>query len=138
MSYSSEYSIWEGMIRRCCKPGSLRYEDYGGRGITVCDEWLKFENFYRDMGDKPSKTHTLDRKDNNGNYCKENCRWATRFEQDTNKTVTVRLTFNKETLTLFEWSDRTGLSVDVLRGRKSKGWSVEDMLTTPIGERRKR
>jgi hypothetical protein len=78
------YNSHSNMIQRCFNEKHPRFNDYGGRGITVCDRWLNFENFYADMGDKP-KGKSLDRIDNNGDYCPNNCRWATVKEQNTNQ-----------------------------------------------------
>ena len=83
-SKTATYTTWRGMIQRCNNINNTNYKDYGGRGIKVCDKWLKFEGFYEDMGDRPDNL-TLDRINVNGNYCKENCRWSSWIEQGNNK-----------------------------------------------------
>lgn len=87
---SAEYWSWNHMIMRCTNPKNNRYHRYGARGISVCDAWKKFENFIADMGLKPSPELSLDRIDNDGNYCKENCRWATREQQIQTRTYPKR------------------------------------------------
>lgn len=91
---SPEYQSWKAMIQRCTNPKAQGYEYYGGRGITVCSPWLNsFEEFYADMGLRPSNGYSIDRIDNNKGYYKENCRWATSAEQNKNKRQrTKRLT----------------------------------------------
>ena len=87
MGKTSEYKSWQGAKERCYKKNRSGYHQYGGRGITMCDRWLNsYENFYEDMGKKPTKQHSLDRIDLNGNYEPSNCRWATSLEQSNNKT----------------------------------------------------
>lgn len=81
----SEHGIWAGMKHRCNNPNSRLYKHYGGRGIKVCDRWALFENFYIDMGPRPSKQHSLDRIDNDGDYEPGNCRWATADIQSNNR-----------------------------------------------------
>lgn len=86
MFRTPEYKAWAAMIQRCSNPKDNRYYTHGGRGIKVCDEWLNsFENFYEDMGDRPSDKHSLDRIDNDGNYEPTNCKWSTQSEQNFNK-----------------------------------------------------
>lgn len=85
---SPEYSAWTGMRSRCNNPNNDSYEYYGGRGIQVCDRWLQsFENFFSDIGVRPSSNHSLDRVDVNGNYEPSNCKWATKAEQMINRRV---------------------------------------------------
>lgn len=98
-----EYDSWVNMRQRCANPNHVKYDMYGGRGITVCDEWNDFENFISDMGFRPSKNHTIDRIDNEKGYYKENCRWATKSDQvinqrirPKNKTGVVGVYFNNK------------------------------------------
>lgn len=84
MSSSDTYKTWTSMIQRVTNPNNKRFSDYGGRGITVCEKWLDFEGFYEDMGDRP-EGKTLDRVDNNLGYYKDNCKWSTLSEQQSNR-----------------------------------------------------
>lgn len=94
MRHSSEYSSYMAMRTRCMCPNHPTYKHYGGRGITMDPRWLDFKEFYADMGDKPGKGYTIERKDTNGNYCKENCIWLLRKYQTRNQRTT-KLDMNK-------------------------------------------
>lgn len=126
---TDEYRIWTAMKARCRNPGHARY---GGRGISVCERWQTFENFLEDMGPRPPRM-SIERKDNNGDYTPENCKWATQTEQARNTCQNVNLTFKGETLCVTEWAERTGLNRDMIQGRLRKGWSIERTLTEHSG-----
>lgn len=131
MSRSPEYWVWNGMKERCINPKGTSYEIYGGRGIIVCERWLNFENFYADMGPRPSDRHEIDRIDFNGNYEPSNCRWVTEKEQSKNKRSSRFLEFQGFKLTITEWAESSGISRTALSQRIGRGWSVEKALTTP-------
>lgn len=124
------YSTWRSMNTRCKNAHIAQYNDYGGRGISICDRWKCFENFFQDMGERPQGT-SLDRIDNNGDYCKENCRWSTREEQGNNTRKTTHIEFNGKIQSTTQWSNETGIEQSVLCKRLQK-WTVEKALTTPV------
>ena len=125
---SRVYSTWISMKRRCHSPKCKHYLDYGGRGITVCDRWQKFENFLEDMGE-PWKGMSIDRIDVNGNYELSNCRWATKKEQANNTRRNHLLTLNGRTQTMTQWAEEIGIKSPTLRHRLRAGWSIERALT---------
>jgi hypothetical protein len=134
-SHWPEHAAWKNMLRRCYDKDNAGYLNYGGRGITVCDQWCEsFDSFINDMGRRPSSKHSLDRKDNNGSYSPDNCRWATSHEQLLNTRRNYIIEFNGVKLTFTEWLERTGLSHQTLKHRLYRGWSVERALTTPQGK----
>ena len=128
---SGEYRSWEGMLRRCENPKHTRYKDYGGRGISVCERWHQFEIFLEDMGPRPHGMW-LERIDNDMNYCKDNCKWATTEEQGNNTRSNVWLEFNSEVKNIAQWSAEIGIGRSTLRERIQRGWSTEKVLTSPV------
>lgn len=131
LSHTNEHSIWRRMIQRCGDSNHRAFNRYGGRGIKVCERWLSFPNFYKDMGPRPSKQHSIDRKNNDQGYSPENCHWATWVEQATNTRANVRLTFNGTTQCLSQWERVLGLTRGRLHARLKSGWSIERALKTP-------
>lgn len=128
-----EHGIWEGMKDRCYLPRSRGYENYGGRGIKVCDRWRgSFKAFYEDMGPRPTPDHQLDRINGDGDYEPGNVRWATRAEQNRNRKNNVVLEFRGERMCLVDWAKRFGMSKGTLGDRLKRGMSVEEALTTPV------
>ncbi len=131
MRHTRIYSCWCQMKSRCLTKTNKRYFYYGGRGIKICKRWLKFENFYKDMGDIPIGM-SLDRIDNNKGYCKSNCRWATGIQQANNKRNINKYKYKGESKTLREWSDNLNISYVTLRTRVyTHKWPIEDALLTP-------
>lgn len=129
---SSEYHIWRTMLSRCENPNAHAYKEYGGREIKVCEQWHTFEGFYKDMGKRPTASHSLDRIDNDGGYCPENCRWASKKEQSRNRRDNHLLTFQGRTKCIAEWVEETGLKCSTISERLRRGWSVEETLTSPL------
>ena len=127
MTKTRTYKTWNGIIQRCLNSKNSSYHHYGGRGITVCNRWLKFENFYVDMGDRPDDM-SIDRIDNDGNYEPDNCRWATQKEQTRNARSNRLILYNGETKTMVEWSETLGLSYATITNRVYKGLSVDEIL----------
>lgn len=135
------YKIWSGIKNRCNNKKNCAYREYGGRGISVCNDWNSFEIFYNDMYESyvnhckefGEKNTTIDRIDNNGNYSKENCRWATYKEQGKNKRNNRLLTYRGETKTLSEWAKNFNILYNTLFSRINiYDYDVEKALTSPI------
>jgi len=116
MTRTPTYMSWQAMRQRCNNPGNIGYATYGGRGISVCQEWDSYEQFLSDMGERPSGW-TLDRIDPNGNYCKDNCRWISRKEQNRNRRDNRRFEFEGELRTIPEIAEMVGLKEATLRRR---------------------
>lgn len=135
------YRTWGLMKNRCMSKDSPSFSKYGGRGIKVSERWLHFSGFYEDMY-SPFLAHvleyglgmgtTLDRIDNNGDYCKENCRWATMTDQANNRRNSSFLTLNNVRLTVCQWAKKIGIGRSTIEQRIKYGWSVKDALTKPV------
>lgn len=126
------YRIWRSMLDRCENKSHIHYSGYGGRGITICDEWhsyLGFSEWAKSNGYQENLT--IDRIDVNGNYEPSNCRWATTKEQGRNRRNNHFLTFNGETRTVSEWAEITGINRGILFKRIKAGWKIDDVLSIP-------
>jgi len=132
MAKTSEYRVWLSMKQRCFNPNHKQYSDYGGRAIAVCDRWLNFENFFADMGYRPSPKYSIDRIDNNGNYSAENCKWSTQKEQVNNRRSNRFITIDGKTLTIAQWAEKMGFGESVIWHRLKLGWSEYKAVMTPV------
>lgn len=122
--------IWASMLTRCTNPKAKAYKKYGGRGISVCEEWKTFTNFFNDMGDCPDK-FTLERVNNNGGYFKENCVWADRKAQARNRRSNHMITHNGESKCIAEWAEIKGIKIHTLKRRLTHGtYSIEKSLNS--------
>jgi hypothetical protein len=129
------YKIWQAMKTRCNNLHQPSYKNYGGRGIKICKRWNKFENFYKDMGDRP-KDMTLERINNDKGYCKSNCIWTTRKEQMNNTRMNHYLEYNGLRLTISQWEDRLHFKRGTLKSRIIKyGYTTEQALTKKLWSR---
>lgn len=130
--WSGVYQSWSNMITRCTNSSSNEYKNYGGRGITVCQRWLKFENFLKDMGERP-RGHQIDRINNDKGYYLKNCRWTTPKQQARNRRTNRLITFNGKTKCLANWAEDFNISQSRLRQRLYRdNWSMKRALTTPV------
>ena len=125
---TSTYQIWEGIKKRCNSPSCKAYQNYGGRGITVCERWLDYSNFLDDMGIKPDG-HSIERIDNNLGYFPENCVWIPRTSQAKNRRNTRYVKAFGKNQTIQEWSDETGLSYYTIYLRLRRGASNEQAVS---------
>lgn len=125
------YEVWSGMKKRCHNKNCHAFHNYGGRGIILCAEWHDFATFLKDMEPGYKQGLSIDRIDNDGNYCKENCKWSTTSEQARNTRHNNYLEHGGERMMITEWSLKLGGSCSMIRSRLSSGWSLERALTTP-------
>lgn len=128
---------WTSMKQRCTNEKSPDYKNYGGRGISYDETWESFDNFIRDMGDRPDGM-TLDRIDVNGNYSKSNCRWTTREEQNYNQRNTTYIEYNGKNLSALEWQKITGVDKHLILRRIKDGWDIKKALYTKHRVKKKR
>lgn len=132
-----EYRTYFNMLARCQNPSHNRYEFY--KNVKIDKRWLGengFENFVADMGPKPTPHHSIDRKDNDGDYTPENCRWATPKQQARNRHNSMTMTYEGETKTVKEWSEQLDMKYSTLRKRILSGWTPERAVTTPTRRRK--
>ena len=124
------YKTWIHMKARCNNPNIENYKDYGGRGIKVCDEWINsFETFYTWATENGYQDNlTIERKDVNGDYCPQNCKWATQREQANNRRTNVFIIRDGITLTLKQWCEKLDANYKIVHERIKRGWSVEDAI----------
>lgn len=134
MRNSRIYNCWRGMNQRCHNSSAPAYRNYGGRGISVCDEWRNsFEAFYAwSMKNGYTDQLTIERIDVNGGYCPENCCWANMKVQQNNRTNNRIVSFSGKTQTVMQWADEVGVKAGTLYYRLNQGWSVADALQTPV------
>lgn len=123
--------VWRAMLHRCDIPSNPAFHNYGGRGITVCESWRVFDHFRNDMG-FAAPGMTLERKDNNGPYCPENCIWATRKQQNRNRRANRQITYQGETHCLIVWAEKLGMGESFLRRRMDvQGMTFEQAVQKP-------
>ena len=135
ISHTTEYKTWSKIKSRCLCPTDAGYKNYGGRGITICDEWIDDPyKFIEDMGEKPEPKHLygIERIDNNKGYSKDNCKWADKKEQANNRRSNIVVEYNGVSMTIEQWANALGIAGKTLRRRYHLGWSIEKMLTTPV------
>jgi len=130
------YHTWQDMMARCYNPGATGFENYGGRGIRVCQRWHTIAYFIADMHPRPSRQHTLDRINNHGHYSPSNCRWALPSVQRRNSRTRVHLlTFQGRTQCLTDWAHEVGLSPQTVEARLRYNWPIEKALTLALHAR---
>lgn len=138
MSGSAEYQTWNRMWSRCTNPIVDRYPNYGGRGISVCDRWEKFQNFFEDMGRRPSPKHSIGRIDNDGNYEPNNCRWETPEQQASNTSNNRHVDFDGRKMTISACERHLGIPPGTLTQRLALGikppelFAIHDLRPKPI------
>lgn len=132
-STSRFYKLWWSLIQRCTNKKSAMYKDYGAKGIKICDDWLKFENFLKDMGVRPSNLHTIGRIDNSKDYDTSNCKWVI---DETKRGLIVEYKGTKKLL--IDWSKELNIERSILYSRIFQmGWDIEKAFLTPVKKYKK-
>jgi hypothetical protein len=127
------YNSWKSLRQRCCNPNATGYRYYGGRGIKVCERWKNsFDNFLEDMGNRPGKEYSIERKDNNKGYEPGNCVWATKVEQMNNRKNNYLIDVDGVNKTVGQWAKEIGEHRCVFYNRKRRGYSDEDIVSVPV------
>lgn len=125
-----EYTAWAHMVQRITNPKCQEYVNYGGRGLSMDEQWIDFSRFFADMGPKPSPLHSLERRDNSRGYFPDNCYWATFKEQARNTRRNRWITWNGRTQLLIDWIEELGKPKSTIMMRLRRGWSIERAFTT--------
>lgn len=129
MRQSNEYKSYRKMLERCYYEKDINYHNYGGRGIIVCERWLEsFENFFEDMGYKPTAKHSIERNDPNGNYEPNNCSWATKKEQNNNRTNNTRYQYDGMNMTQAQWAEYLGIPYGKIIRHMRNGVSFPEIV----------
>ena len=127
------YSHWSNIKTRCFNKNNKKYKSYGGRGITVCKEWLDFKNFhYWAINNGYKKGLSIERIDVNGNYEPDNCKWIPMEQQSKNRRCVINYSLNGKKMNINEWTKFLGCGKETIRERIKRGWTIEKALTTPI------
>lgn len=139
-THTKLFHIWTGMLTRCNNKNAINFHDYGAKGVSVCEEWakdfIKFRDWALENGYSPELT--IDRRDFNGNYEPDNCRWITMKEQQRNRSSNKLITYKGETHCMVEWAEIVGIKYDILQKRlNNPNYSVERALTEPPRPRKK-
>lgn len=136
----AEYWVWNGMRQRCSNPNHVEYQNYGARGIVVCDRWQRGEGgqsaflcFLADMGRRPSKGYSIERRDVDGPYSPSNCFWATSHEQSRNTRRNIHIALGGDVRVVRDWATEVGLPYMTLKGRIRRGLAADQALHTPSG-----
>jgi hypothetical protein len=134
MRHTALYGIWSKAKGRCETPSDAAYYKYGGRGIVMCDRWsASFSAFAADMGPRPTSSHTLERKDNDGPYSPDNCIWATRRDQANNRRLNRIIEVDGRRMTAMQWQRETGIHESLIRARIDRlGWTPRDAVTRKV------